>query len=459
MEFAAIEEMIKNAKDNDLGISDSRAFIKDDTFKLKKAKMELSSNFKHINDLCLEFSFNPFTAEDCGFMRSPISPSTTVLTIKRLCRENEQLKEFWDNMSNGAISYDVEDSITEEEFKFFNRFRKPLLFSHRIVKSTLSKHGQYGRKFLSSVVVDKHGNIVEDDLANTLRTLEVAIASADVATMRTKMEAEGKTEKFIKEQVKARFKAIPISNPYKAGIFRGLCIKTENIDGLIKDGDKLEMTGVASYFSGNKSNYEALEERIGSVADKNFDYLETDISYGRGTGDSENEKKLDAYKSATKTSNPPLPINEQIDGFQKKYLEFRDNPDYFNDSVMVRSVFEFRAMDDDLLLEAYKTDLTADKKKALTPQIAASFEDTLAKIDETLTDDLTLLIMSATEGEVIIPENDAMISDAILDSELNEEVEGAGITDLDGFTSDTDIDKLLDKDTEAENKEEQPATV
>ena len=185
MELSAIQELMKEASAgvSDLGLRNIDGFLKQGGKKLKKDGLVPGSTGKRLYILSVRFPFNPFNPSDPTFNRnakweSPVSPESTVLALKAEMRDNDELHRFYAEKGGmTAEEYDIsKDEITEQDWQVFGSYRTLLHYSMRIVKSTLTGHGKFGRKFLSKCKFDEDGTMTEKDDAQLIHELEVSTA-------------------------------------------------------------------------------------------------------------------------------------------------------------------------------------------------------------------------------------------------------------------------------------------
>lgn len=402
------KQMELNKASDELGMEDTSEFLRNDTARVVKTKMEEGKQFKQLIDLRLVFPFNPINPTDptCNLVRtwkSPYSNSSTIDLIKQEVRKNPELKEFWNKKqgAEGVVDWDGEIGVYDAvEFKFWRGFTEILHYHNMIYNSTLSGFGKYGRKFLANVEYDNKGLIVKSDLAYKLHLIETAIARKECAEIEEKGKSEGKTAKDIKEYTDARMDKVAISNPYKYGTMR-LTEFTTNKDGEILD-ENAKKAGIfnsyAKYSSCNRDLLNKLASNLGVKSDKHMDYLEVDLSYPTAiAGTDESQKALSIYQGRTENFNSVSPVNEQIQDFDIKYRAYRDQGDFFQATVMLRSVYNYRAIDDQLLLTYFKGDFTANKQRFIDAEISEQFKEVLSLLGDEVTNTMMNSVMEGKD--------------------------------------------------------------
>ena len=467
MDLSKLREYMegKNAGKSELGMRNVNAFMKVDFTRLKKDKVVPGEASKKIYALQLSIPFDPLTGNTEVFnldhpFNFPTSPTTAVIYLKQQMRENEGLKEMYAKLGGmTAEEYDVtEDKITEQDEKVFKKYRTVLHYNLPVQKFNMSGFGKYGRKGLSQTKFDKYGRPVEKDLGYQLYELEQALAFEEMAQIKKEYEPGGskfgKPEKQKKDDFKAVFNRMLVSNPYRAGTVRLLTFELDANDDIkdkdaVKSSTKDNLGQYEKYGSGSKNELSILTELLNTSVDKEFDYLEADVSYPNVTDVPEAERVLTAYQRKAFSKNPVNRIADIDEDFREKYREWRDNQDVFNEEVMMKSVWEYTPIDDNVLLEQYKSDL-ADKKDLITGAIASNFKGILAEIDEALSDEL---LDKMLDGEMIegtsIEGKIEEYSKEIKVPEASEEKPGYGIENVDqaeemSEEEETELDLLLE---------------
>lgn len=402
MDLKAVKDLMKDATSgvSELGLRQIDNFLKQGGKRLKKDGLVPGSTGKRLYALAMRFPFNPMDPSDARFnsknkYESPVSPETTVLAIKEEMRNNPELHKFYaEKGSMKAEEYDVStNEITEQDWAVFGSYRTLLHYSMRIVKSKMSGHGKYGRKFLSRCRYDADGVMVEKDDAQLIHELEVAIANQKIKEIKDdyqKGSKAGKPEKDMQDEIKAVWSKVKMSAPYYAGTIRVIVIplnddyEIEKPNEVLKDGiDQYEF-----YSGGSKQTVEKLTGLIGKKADRNFNYLEVDINYPKCPNVEKEQEPLESYQKRTENSiNPVNPIAKTVSGFDAAYIEYRDNQDKFNEQVMLDSVFEYKAIDSATLLELYKADIE-DKKEYIDEAAAKNYKDLINRIDSSISEEL-----------------------------------------------------------------------
>lgn len=402
MDLKAVKDLMKDATSgvSELGLRQIDNFLQQGGKRLKKDGLVPGSTGKRLYALAMRFPFNPMNPEDPRFnikskYESPVSPTTTVLAIKEEMRANKELHKFYAEKGGMKVEdYDIStNEITEQDWTVFGSYRTLLHYSMRIVKSTMSGHGKYGRKFLSKCRYDADGVMVEKDDAQLIHELEVAIANQKIKEIKDEYQhgsKVGKPEKDMQDEVKAVWKKVKMSAPYYAGTIRVIVIPLSDDYEIEKPGEVLK-DGIEQYefySGGSKQAVEKLTGLIGKKADKNFNYLEVDINYPKCPNVEKEQEPLESYQKRTENSiNPVNPIAKTVAGFDDAYIAYRDNQDKFNEKVMLDSVFEYRAIDSATLLELYKSDIE-DKKEYIDEAAAKNYKDLISRIDSSISEEL-----------------------------------------------------------------------
>lgn len=402
MDLKAVKDLMKDATSgvSELGLRQIDNFLQQGGKRLKKDGLIPGSTGKRLYALAMRFPFNPMNPEDQRFnvknkYESPVSPTTTVLTIKEEMRANKELHKFYAEKGGMKVEdYNIStNEITEQDWTVFGSYRTLLHYSMRIVKSTMSGHGKYGRKFLSKCRYDADGVMVEKDDAQLIHELEVAIANQKIKEIKDEYQhgsKVGKPEKDMQDEVKAVWKKVKMSAPYYAGTIRVIVIPLSDDYEIEKPGEVLK-DGIEQYefySGGSKQAVEKLTGLIGKKADKNFNYLEVDINYPKCPNVEKEQEPLESYQKRTENSiNPVNPIAKTVAGFDEAYIEYRDNQDKFNEKVMLDSVFEYKAIDSATLLELYKSDIE-DKKEYIDEAAAKNYKDLISRIDSSISEEL-----------------------------------------------------------------------
>ena len=434
MDLSAVQELMKDSSAgvSELGMRDIDNFMKQGGRRLKRDGVVPGTIGKRIYALAIRFPFNPMDTSDSRFNRnakweSPLSPETTVLALKAEMRKNEELHKFYAEKGGMTVEeYDVSgETLTEQDWKVFGSYRGLLHYSMRIVKSSLTGHGKYGRKFLSKCKYDEDGNMVEKDDAQLIHELEVAIANQRVNEIKEEYKTgskAGKPEKDMQEEIKMVWKGTKMSQPYFAGTVRTLVIELNEDFEIEKPGDILK-EGIHSYehyAGGSKQMIEKIGSVIGRKFDKNFNYIEVDIQYPKCPDVDKDQEARESYqKKQENSTNPTMRISEAIEGFDEAYRDFRDNQDIFCEKIMLDSVFEYHAIDSSSLLEYYKTDLS-DKKEYISEQALQTYKDLIGRVDESLNEELLNKLLDEE-----LPEQDIKSLEDL--AQGSEEMPGYGI--------------------------------
>lgn len=402
MDLTAIQELMKDETTgvSELGLRQIDSFMAQGGKRLKKDGLVPGSTGKRLYALAMRFPFNPMNPTDPRFnvknrWESPVSPSSTVLALKAEMRKNAELHKFFAEKGGMTVdTYDItKDEITEQDWAVFGSYRTLLHYSMRIVKSTMSGHGKFGRKFLSRCRYDAEGVMTEKDDAQLIHELEVSIANQRIKEIKeeyTNGAKKNKPDKDMKDEIKAVWSKVKMTAPYFAGTIRVIVIPLTDDYEIEKPNDVLKegISNYEFYSGGSKQAVEKLTGLIGKKADKNFNYLEVDINYPKCPNVEKDQEPLESYQKRTENAiNPVNPVASTIPNFDEEYVKYRDNTSVFSEQVMLDSVFEYKAIDSNTLLELYKADLE-DKKEYIDEAAAKTYKGLIEKVSSTISEEL-----------------------------------------------------------------------
>lgn len=461
MELTALQQFeqymsTQKAGHSELGLRKKEQYMTPRASSLKKVKLVQGSSALYIYPLELRLPFNPKDVDDETFNIEtpfilPFSVHDSISGLKTMAQADPVLHAKLAELAKVSVEeYDLTDptEITENDKKALWRFRNVIVYSSQIQEFKMSGFGKYGRKGLSTAQFDEYGQPVKKDLGYMLYELEVALANSKIAQIEADYAPGGPKANLSSEEKqkerKAVWEGLKVKAPKPAGVMRVITVpcrpnwslKLEENQGTSDVLDNLR--DFEGYVGGSYDAVKEVESMIGTGYDKHVNYLEVAIHYPTGKGKTDGEKALNSYNNREFTKNPLNTINDLLPGFNESYNAFRSDTEVFNEETMLKSVFEFRPVADDLLIEHYKADL-GDKVHLINSGIAEKYHELIERIDSALSEELMMNVMSGitSEGQANLsaPADDQ--KEYVIDN-MNEEEESSS-TPVEDLISGTDL--------------------
>lgn len=444
----------KGAGHSELGLRKKEQYLTPRASFLPKVKMVQGSSAMYVYPLELRLNFNPNNVQDETFndeypFALPYSVTDSIALLKTMAQNDTDLHDKLAELAKVSVEeYDITDplTLTDNDKKALFRYRNVIVYNTQVQQFMMSGFGKYGRKGLSTAKFDEYGQATDKDLGYMLYELEVALANARIAEIEAEYAPGGPKADHSLDDLKADKKKVwegmKVKNPRPAGVMRVIHIPCSADWKLKLDGNADpshvtdNMKDYEGYVGGSYDAVKEVESMLGTGYDVNTNYLEVAIHYPIGKGKTDGEKALNSYTNREFTKNPLNRVASLIENFDEAYNEFRSDTEIFNEEAILKSVFEFRPVADDLLLEHYKADL-GKKMKLITTGIAEKYMELIQRIDSTLSEEVMMNVISgtATEGQVLLQDSSEQQKETVI-----EDVESEGGTSpVEALMAETDL--------------------
>lgn len=445
----------KNAGHSELGLRKKEQYLTPRASFLGKVKMVQGSSAMYVYPLELRLDFNPNDLTDETFndeyrFALPYSVTDSITLLKTMAQNNPDLHAKLAALAKVTVEeYDITEpsALTDNDKKALWRYRNVIVYNTQVQQFLMSGFGKYGRKGLSTSEFDEYGQATKKDLGYMLYELEVALANAKIEQIEAEYAPGGPKADHSAEDLKADKKKVwegmKVKAPRPAGVMRVLHIPCSADWKLKLEGNaeadhvKDNMRDYEGYVGGSYDAVKEVESMLGTGYDVNANYLEVAIHYPIGKGKTDGEKALNSYTNREFTKNPLNRVANLIPDFEESYTEFRSDTEIFSEETILKSVFEFRPVADDLLLEHYKADL-GKKMHLITTGIADKYMELIQRIDSSLSEEVMMNVISgeASEGQALLEDGSEETKENIIPDV--EEVDD-GLSPVEALMEDTEL--------------------
>lgn len=328
---------------------------------------------------------------------------SAISSVKFLCNNNakyaDTLKELIGNDNFTQLNLADVASVSKAEMDIFYGFRKPLVYAATVmsVKAADSKFA-FGTPYrVPGIATSPDGNFIDDiknPLIYKLHKLETACIAAQIKSMNEQNEAAGdskRTDADMAASIKSLWDNRCISNPYNLGTSRVLWFKTDRNFDVDKDILKAWEKNASSvkkaecYIKVNTHILEQFESQIGTKYDRYDDFLlikQTTPAFD------DKDRGSAAQKISRTGAGRDEAIEESLEEFVSAYQDYRNDMEAWSEDIIMKSAFEYRTISDDTIRTIFKNSMPALSAAMHTAEIVDTFGDTIALVDNTISDKL-----------------------------------------------------------------------
>ena len=360
---------------------------------IKKFKLAAGSTQTLIVPLHLAVPFNPMDPDDETYSTSnPFFIESSVETawsfLRELAKENKKVQD--------AVTSMIGEEVTDKHWEMTGKDLAHLLKPYRTInakgdytiKVNIPAISEYEQRYAIDSVTDADGITRYEGLLYRLSCLEQEFIKPQMKELNEKFKEGGELAHYSKKQKSTERQKIAaqacISRPSFFPVIRVLVIETSN-DEPTKDvvnALKREPLSTLEYWTAlSREKIEGFTSKLGGKYDCNPSYVEYKISAG-------NDDPLTRYSNANKSVAEADQVKAYIEDFEKKYQEYRNDLDLQDDKVLIKSIRDLQKIEDNILLEAYQTNLANYDRSVFREEIVDAYIDTIREVNADLADEL-----------------------------------------------------------------------
>lgn len=360
---------------------------------IKKFKLAAGSTQTLIVPLHLAVPFNPMDPEDDGYSTAnpfifESSVETAWALLKDLSAANPKVAE--------AVSSMIGEKVTDAHWNATGLELSKLLKPYRIVnpkgdytiKVNIPAISEYEQRYAIKSETDADGITRYEGLLYRLSCLEQEFIKPQMKELNEKFKEGGELAHYSKKQKSTERQKITaqacISRPSFFSVMRVLVIETAN-DEPTKDvinALKREPIQTLEFWTAlSREKIEGFTSKLGGKYDCNPSYVEYKISAG-------NDDPLTRYSNANKSVAEADQVKAYIEDFEAKYQAYRNDTELQDDKILIKSIRDLQSIDDNILLEAYQTNLANYDRSVFREEIVDAYIDTIREVNADLADEL-----------------------------------------------------------------------
>lgn len=379
---------------------------------IPKKKFIEGEAYIQIMPAILAVPFNPTDMADesynneVRFLFKGMSAYAGALELKALLSRDDE------TATAAAAAFGVEvkmleldtEGVSPELLSILKRYRTVDITSYPVQKMKFSDPAfKFGRSYLANIDLDPNNDpVLGDDIPLSIRLwqMETSLVATQVK-MRAQLYDEGgelsdRPKKELEEETKAAWKNRLISNPYPFGVVRSVIIPTDREFTPVKES-VTSLLNASNYFTfecytgiNGKFLKEELEDKAGSKKDRYFDFFAVRVDCK--TKQKPEETLLEVVGRTTRSlCGADEEFTESLPNFVEKYRAYRDEPSFWKPEILLKSVMNFRTIDDASLLQRMKDDISKYEIALKSKDIVTQFGSLLTRIDAQLGTELLML--------------------------------------------------------------------
>ena len=380
---------------------------------IPKKKFVEGECYIQIMPAILAVPFNPADLSDASynmerrFLFKGMSAYAGVKLLKDIMRSDPALASgIATIMGVGVEMFQLEDpEVSEKVQTLFMRYRTVDVVSYPVQRMKFNDPAfKWGRRFRVDVELDGQGDVIPEEgkelpLSVRMFQMETALIAAQNKLRNQAYEngeLKDRTEKEIEAANKAAWKNRLIGSPFSYGVVRSVIIACDR-DFTPSDETVTAMKNAANYFTfeqytgiNGKFLKEEIEDKAGSRRDRYFDFFAVRV-------ECKYKQKPDEtlLETVARTTRALCSIEEdftqQLTDFVPKFRAYRDEPTFWKPEIMTKSVRDFHSIDDNVLLQRMKDDISHYNDVLRTKEIAEQFASLITAIDSQLGTELLML--------------------------------------------------------------------
>lgn len=415
-----------------------------DNSKFQKVKREKNKLARLLLITDIALPFDPIvgeTTDEYNFdkkFRLEVSATTTIKTLKAICNEDKELKEK--NMRLLGVNGDWDTSnpevVTSEDFKIFDKFRVPRVFSQEVIAITSKTlhNNDFSNPYVTNFSRDEFGNITDEtgEYPQVLRLADMYKSIYFEKHAKWLEANKNATDKEKREQFKAHMNLVPVTNPkpmntalvFELGLDSSCNIVNVNTLTAEEISKGIKFIG----FGGEvRDRVTEIRTKYKDKRDKYVSFYEMDMSVG-------DEDEAGMRASNTKFQNAEVPIDSLDEETRTKLLiaidEAIDNLTKQEERILasvVRRKVDSKTISN--VVEALSNDIPFESVEALlTDKIGDRYSKELSSIYGDQADDF---LMDLEDGDA----KKSIVSDTEmkkLDIDMKQMLEETEMIDDDG---------------------------
>lgn len=453
------EYMQRSAEQDSSAAARRQSFMSASGF-LKKLKLEAGKHYVNLLPLELALPFNPFKLEDESYSISnpfvlPGSVTSAVRILKMHANENEELKKKLVEVFGAeekAFNFGEDAIVDLEERKVWHKYCRIQFHTNWVQKlNTSPEKFKFGRNIGADVVLNEDGDVEgTSGVGYSLFDLESALLSIKIQQINDSYapgganESRPETEKTT--QIDALWKNRLISRPFLLSFVRIVSFPVLSTnEGTLEPKfiqewkKKKDLSKSEYYMKYTRDRLDAAEAVLSTKSDIHDDFIEMFLTVPDDTGDNNIYEGINRFATNMVTSPILEPTNDMGDVIEK-YRERRDDDSIWNDSVLSKSIYDFRKKSDSVLLSEFKNNLTGYASAMNSQAIIQGYPEILMQIDEQLTSNIAESIL--TDGDTGKEISQDIISSEPVIDENTEETLGSALSSV--FSDDDDDEEEED---------------
>jgi hypothetical protein len=411
----SLMDMEKRMKAVNKGVN-TRGAVMSGAHSIKKVKVEDGAHWGGVFPLCLSLPFNLFDPDDESFSATnrfaiPGTVSQGILTLKHYMQSDPKLAEIVAKyLSVNVSDLDVDNMSIEEDkcIKLYAPFRKLTLYIHPVQHINLpSLNTETGVKFgtiraSDAVFTPDVQEPTDGGILFQLTKFETAL----IANMCLKIDAEyaeggikfGHPQTECEKEKKDLWKSRYFGNPYFCPTARIIAIPYTTSDDPTDEALKTwsDSGNLNSFDQYVKLGYSAIASIESIVGMKKYD---THLNFLVCKGTVITNRK-------TGTSKPSVPVlswsgagdacdftinhgdNKYFAKFLEEYSNFLVTPEAMSDKLMKQSVYDYRPMDEKVLMDYFRQDIGVYQAAMHDKSILSKYSEVIAQVNSSMSDDM-----------------------------------------------------------------------
>lgn len=397
-----------------------------------------------------KFLYVPYDVTTGEHLPTPVPMMGTVRTaisiVKIMANQSasssNSLREWLGDAAFSVLNLET-DVVTDAEYAVFKPYVDQVIYATTVMGvKPVDSNKPYATLYRVDVDIDPETDkpIKTKDTPLIVSMWEceehcIAIRNKQLHEKNEKRGDARRPDKEIAAECKSNWENRIFTNPYNLGLARALFIpSTSNFEPTADavngwSPDRSSISKFEMYFKENRFIKDAIAVGIGSKYDRYEDYYVMKWHVPKFT---EDDRMVAAQSIQRSSASIEDEFQSKFKDFDKAYTEFRNDTDYWDPKVIIKSAYEFHKISDDAARTIFKNALPQLSEALRTPEVRQLYGTLIESVDEEISNQLLEEAMTGDVDEV--GDYTKELSEAI---HVDEDADGFGGDSLEaGITDD-----------------------